>query len=340
MRREIGGEFWKVEIGEENKLFPDNTVWFASGRAALKAIIKDIKAKNRVETVALPSWCCDSMIVPFVDEGIKVSFYSVYFEDGQFRQEINEEADIIFVMDYFGFTSDINMKSSDKIVIRDVTQSIFSKKYEDADYYFGSLRKWSGFYTGGFALKKEPWNISVDFPEADRYYLYLRKKATREKLEYIVGNKESRKFIDIFEEGEYYLNTVKEITNGCTEDIERAKHLDIDFIKKRRQENAKFLLQNIEFDENIQPIFKEIKNGDIPLFFPILVRDRENLRDRFIENGIYCPTHWGVSIYHSVTERERYIYDNEMSLICDQRYNLDDMKHMCEIINECKYSGK
>lgn len=340
MRKDIGGEFWEVEIGEENNLFSDKTVWFASGRAALKAVIKDIKAKNRVETVALPSWCCDSMIIPFVDEGIKVSFYPVYFEDGQLKQEINEDPDIIFVMDYFGFTSDINMESSDKIVIRDVTQSIFSKKYEDADYYFGSLRKWSGFYTGGFALKKDPWNIQLDFPEVDSYYLYLRKKAMREKATYILENKDSRKFIDIFEEGEYYLNTVKEITAGTTEDKERTKHLDIDFIKTRRQENAKFLLQNIEFDENIKPVFKEIKSEDAPLFFPILVKDRETLRDRFIENGIYSPTHWGVSIYHSVTEKERYIYDNEMSLICDQRYSVEDMKRICDIVNEWKQEKK
>lgn len=286
MRREIGGEFWEVETGEDNNLFSDNTVWFASGRAALKAIIKDIKAKNRVERVALPSWCCDSMIIPFVDEGIKIIFYPVFFEDGKLKQKINEDADIIFVRDYFGFSSDINMKYSDKIIIRDLTQSVFSKKYEDADYYFGSLRKWTGVYTGGFALKKGSWNISVDFPEVDRYYLYLRKKAMREKFEYNFGNKESRKFVDVFEEGEYYLNTVK-----------------------------------------------EIKSEDVPLFFPILVRDRETLRDRFIENEIYCPTHWGVSIYYTLTEKKRQIYDNEMSFICDQRYSLEDMKIICEIIS-------
>ncbi len=78
MKREIGGEFW--EVGRENNIFPDTTVWFASGRAALKAIIKDIKAKDRVETVALPLWCCDSMIISFVDEGIKVSFYPVFLK--------------------------------------------------------------------------------------------------------------------------------------------------------------------------------------------------------------------------------------------------------------------
>ncbi len=79
------------------------------------------------------------------------------------------------MVDYFGFSSDINMEYSDKIIIRDLTQSVFSKKHEDTDYYFGSLRKWKGVYTGGFALKKGLWNISIDFPEVDRYYLHLRK---------------------------------------------------------------------------------------------------------------------------------------------------------------------
>ncbi len=64
MKREIGREFCEVEVGRENNIFPDTTVWFASGRAALKVIIKDIKAKDR----GLPSWCCDSMIIPLVDE--------------------------------------------------------------------------------------------------------------------------------------------------------------------------------------------------------------------------------------------------------------------------------
>lgn len=49
MKREIGGEFWEVEVGRENNIFLDTTVWFASGRAVLKDIIKDIKAKDRVE---------------------------------------------------------------------------------------------------------------------------------------------------------------------------------------------------------------------------------------------------------------------------------------------------
>ena len=69
---EIGSEFWDVPIVEkQNSLFPEFTQWYLSGRSALQAIIKELKDCH---IVAMPSWCCDSMIKPFVDVGIKVHF--------------------------------------------------------------------------------------------------------------------------------------------------------------------------------------------------------------------------------------------------------------------------
>ena len=70
--KEIGSEFWDVPVTEiENNIFPKSTQWFLSGRSALQAIINDIK---ECHTVAMPSWCCDSMVKPFVDAGYTVRF--------------------------------------------------------------------------------------------------------------------------------------------------------------------------------------------------------------------------------------------------------------------------
>ena len=67
---EIGSEFWNSPIGnKENEIFPDSTQWFLSGRGALQSIIKELK---NCRSAALPSWCCDSMVKPFIDAGIKV----------------------------------------------------------------------------------------------------------------------------------------------------------------------------------------------------------------------------------------------------------------------------
>ena len=156
MISEIGSEFWNVPVcNSENKLFPDNTTWYLSGRAALRAIITDIKNKIDFKRVALPSWCCDSMITPFLEERIEVEFYSVYFENGTFKKEFSNisKCDAILLMDYFGFKRNFDI-SFDGIIINDITHSVFCGEFSDADYTFGSLRKWAGFYTGGFAFSR------------------------------------------------------------------------------------------------------------------------------------------------------------------------------------------
>ena len=105
-RQEIGSEFWDIPLAkQENGVFPSGTDWFVSGRGALTAIIKDIKQRIVFKKAALPSWCCDSVIMPFLNEGISVEFYPVFFQDGTIKRELDGvcDCDVLFAMDYFGF---------------------------------------------------------------------------------------------------------------------------------------------------------------------------------------------------------------------------------------------
>ena len=149
---EIGSEFWKVDNStKKNYLFPSDTKWFLSGQNALNFIIDDIKSKHDVSFVALPSWCCDSMLIPFIINDFDISFYDIELKNGNLVQKIDKECDVILAMDYFCYESSYNLSNYNGIVIRDLIHSIFIKEYKDATYYFGSLRKWTGVYTGGYA---------------------------------------------------------------------------------------------------------------------------------------------------------------------------------------------
>ena len=158
MHWEIGSEFWDIPVSEErNDLFPNYTQWYLSGRSALQAIIKELQ---NLHTVAMPSWCCDSMVKPFIDAGFDVRFYPVFWRD-KLIQEMGLDCEVLFIMDYFGYTTTSETLSGYKgIVIRDVTHSIFSSKYSDADYYFGSLRKWCGIWTGGYAWANDKHRLT------------------------------------------------------------------------------------------------------------------------------------------------------------------------------------
>jgi hypothetical protein len=327
MKREIGSEFWDVPmIDQQNKLFPEFAQWFLSGRSALQAIITDL---GEARSVSLPSWCCDSMIKPFADAGLEIHFYPVYWSEGRLIQEWSFDCDVLFLIDYFGYTGAIPDLSGFKgTVIRDVTHSIFSTTYSDADYYFGSLRKWCGVWTGGYAWAKDGHRLHPEVVN-DSKYVFLREKAMQQKEEYIGGQREDKGYLQIFDEAEELLENVSSFS-AADRDIQIVKKLDIEIIKNRRRGNAEILCA--AFPDWL--IFSEQTSNDVPMFVPVLIPGgkRNELRLYLIKNEIYCPIHWPVSNYHRLDEKEQFIYDNELSLVCDQRYIEDDMNRMVKTI--------
>ena len=150
-----------------------------------------------------------------------------------------------------------------------------------------------------------------------------------QKKKYIEGSSGCKNYLSKFAEAEELLEQ-KFMGFAAAEDIINAAHLDVDFIKKQRLSNASYLLEQLS---DIS-IFSKLAKDDCPLFVPILVPDgrRDDLRKYLIENEIYCPIHWPISKYHSVNNAARQIYDNEISLVCDQRYNAEDMYRIVETV--------
>ena len=61
---------------------------------------------------------------------------------------------------------------------------------------------------------------------------------------------------------------------------------------------------------------------------------RDELKRYLISNNIYCPVHWPKSEYHKLNVETEKLYNQEISLVCDQRYSLDDMQNICKVILE------
>lgn len=323
---EIGSEFWDVPMTDIiNHLLPSRVNWYLSGRVALQAIIQELKG---CRTVALPSWCCHTMIKPFVDAGMEVHFYPVYFNESLI-QDVRQDCDVILILDYFGYTRSFpNLDSFQGVVIRDVTHSIFSQTYNDAHYYFGSLRKWCGIWTGGYAWSQNGSSLCEGIGD-DTGYSLLREHAMQKKEEYINGTHREKKYLEVFSHAEDQLENIG-IVRANQRDVEIASKIDVEYIRTRRRENSMILIQSLKG----WLIFSELKKEDCPMFVPIIVPDgkRNALRNHLIDNEIYCPVHWPVSEFHKLTSEERYIYENELSLVCDQRYTTADMLRMVDCI--------
>ena len=328
MRKEIGSEFWDVPVTDgANDLFPDGAQWYLSGRSALKAIIQET-GKSR--SVCLPSWCCDSMIQPFAEAGYDIRFYPADQAIGR-SLKMDYDCDVLFVMDYFGYTAPpLTLKAYHGIVIRDVTHSLFSHRYQDADYYFGSLRKWCSVGTGGFAWSGDGHPLP-DGKETDDEYVALRTQAMSLKKDYVEGKPGADKsYLKLFNEAEERLENIG-IVRAAERDIRLAKKIDAEFIRIQRRRNAQILRQ--AFPDWL--IFPEMRETDCPMFVPVLVPNgkRDELRRYLIRHDIYCPVHWPMSDFHHLDEQERSVYENELSLVCDQRYTEQDMNRFVKMID-------
>ena len=170
MYKEIGSEFWRADsfIPTDPRFLPSASwpgekQYFLSGRTALYAIIQEIKeslGSFSPLTAYLPSYCCHTMIDPFLQQGVSVDFYPVVFRDGSLQQLIDSRkvCDVILVMDYFGFSIVEKELPKSAIVVRDMTHALFSSDYaeklQSADYLFASFRKWGAVVGASVASKK------------------------------------------------------------------------------------------------------------------------------------------------------------------------------------------
>lgn len=363
---EIGSEYWKYD----GKLDKNNTDFWnfgrdnkflLSGRSAIFYVLKNILEKKNVKKVYFPSYSCTSMIQAFEDLGIQIVYYDVYYNEGlKYNINLDEECDIFFAMNYFGY-SESNMekyikyfKEKDIIIIEDITHSILSqKKFSNySDYLIASLRKWFPISSGGLAVCVNK-NFEIELPENTNIYMVNEKKlAMKNKSEYIkniniqkdisnFGNEIQEKTKSNLKNAKQeFLNQYAESGKVLEEDyqdycidkesLEILMGIDLQEIINKRKENVELIYKELKEKSNIKFLFNRYNKNDCLLFVPIILENkiRNNLRRYLIDNKIYLPVHWPLN------DKINNIFDNELSLICDQRYNKDEISYYLNFIKK------
>ncbi len=366
--REIGSEFWLDCIPSEYTVKPPSWLnlgkdyrLLLSGRTAIDYVLRDIT--TTVKSVYFPSYCCSSMLQPFIDRGIQIDLYKVIFSNEGLEYIVDQDksCDVFFSTSYFGFSSTVMdsiikaFKSKGTIVIEDITHRLLSEQpcCNESDYTVASLRKWFAIPSGGLAAKQKGKFSRQTLNPPMPLLINTKIKAMTKKEEYIKEYekqtliKESNKedFLEMYSQFNKSLHLdYKSIEiDGVSRSI--LSTIDIDTIKKKRRENAFYIneavkkLNNIKLNNtklnNIKPLISNSDfSKDCPLFFPIRARKdiRDALKNYLITNRMYCPIHWPIPDEFCLSTDTSDVYLEELSLICDQRYDLYDMKRLVNTI--------
>jgi selenocysteine lyase/cysteine desulfurase len=290
----------------------------------------------------LPMYTCEAVIMPFLKKGYEIHFYDQKTdlsndEQGFLASLKKSKPGIVLLHGYFGFDTlsclrpyypDLHKQGI--IVIEDISHSLFSDfSKAGADFYVASPRKWFALPDGGVAISPEK-QIKMKKLGIHEELVRVNLEGLRMKAEYVesLNGKLKVEYRKLFYSTEEMLNNDCNVyaMSGAAQAI--LAGMDFITLAAARRGNFKYLLEHLPKGHLLAPVFNDLPDGVVPLYFPVYVNnDRDKLRAFLAEDEIYAPVHWDLpsACAPRLSAATRYIYDHILSIPIDQRYTHKDM---------------
>ena len=307
--KEIGGYFELEVYGTES--FHKGAIMLNSARNALRYVIR----AYGIKVINAPYYTCPVIWDAVRSENCEIVYYDI---DDDFMPCCNfRDNEYILVNNYFGVCDlNINILSGKyKNLIVDNAQSYFSAPKGLASFY--SPRKFFGLPDGGllFCEKHIDDNFVTDASFTRMSHLLKRHDAGAE------SGYNDFKINDASLNGE----PIKAMSK-----LTQALMRNISYEETRKKRCANYCYIHEQLDDLNELAISCI--NDVPMVYPLLSHIK-GLRERLIENGIYVARYWD-NDQHIVPQNSRaaYLRDNLLPLPIDQRYTLDDMQRITDMI--------
>ena len=352
MIREIGSEFNIESVigsgirGCIHRGYVDH-VYTRSGREAIGFILDELTPNRRI--AALPAYICEAMLQPFLSRGYSIEYFGV---DESFNPNIDgvkaalsKEPDILLVIDWFGMKKNEEVVSiarkhrGDIVVLVDCTHSFFHDSViSGVDYVVASLRKWLPLPDGAIAASCKQ-KFKNELEHKDSRFTDLRKNAMTMKTDYLATGRRALKveYRRVLQEAELLLACGDEVYEMSPFSLFLLSRMDWDDMRTRRCQNFNALYRSLTNRASaiVVPIVDSLATElECPFSFPILVaNNRDELQAWLAEHGIYCPVLWPLPQCAYGSDRvSAYLSDSMLSIPCDQRYSVDDMEHIVDVL--------
>lgn len=333
----IGGEFQiavtDILNAQNRQLEAPDVYSYSSGRAALYQILKFLRQEKNVNHVLLPDYLCSSVLVPVNELGLDYAFYPINekleFEPATF-QPLYKKRTAVLLFNYFGLQNlngqikAIREIDDKAIIIEDDVQAYyeFIKPLDGVDFKFTSLRKTFAVPDGGLVKTKH------HLPKVSTPNTFGQYKAAAALLKSMrEGNFNDQIYLELFEKGESLIDSEQEC--GMSLIAEKLySFMNEEHVKVRRLNNADYLVKKLN-ELGINPILPLLDNH-VPLFVPVVLKNRDAIRKAMFQKEIFCPVHWPLE--ELKLQRGKMMAEKELSLIIDQRYGRKEMDEIITVL--------
>ena len=247
----------------------------------------------------------------------------------------NSENDVIVLINYFGLVDiertieELRSLKVESVIIEDDVQALFSfldDKPHAANYRFTSLRKTIACPDGGLV------KTNRKMPIVTGHNTFAAYKLKGAKLKSVAKNSsQDDAYLTLFEMGEELIDNNYDSAMSY-ESASILAGTDLEHVATKRRTNALYLVNGLR-SLGIEPILP-IKDDYVPLFVPILIDNRNVVRAELQKHWIFCPVHWPFRDDMSQRPLCRKMATRELSLVVDQRYDLEDMQCIIQVLKD------
>lgn len=330
----IGGEF-EIDLSIQREFVPQpDTYYYASGRTALYQILRSLGPHHT--KVWMPDWLCHTMVEAAERAKSEVVFYELNSDFKATLEALDKsgfrDGEAVLMVNYFGLqdltptAKAIKEQYPQSIVIEDDVQAYWCFAEQEnpyADYRFTSMRKAFAIPDGGLVKTSRP------MPDVTGHNTFapLKVKAGVMKQHRGQDGIKDADYLALFRQGDDLINANYE---SCMSDDSKRLFAGTSFkqVKWQRRANANVILEGLK-SLSIKPLI-EVPADAVPLFIPIYLENRDEVRMRMFQHEVFCPVHWPLEWMD--VKRGKEMAEHELSLIVDQRYGKKEMNLILSLV--------
>jgi len=286
----------------------DGFLLFSKGRDAIRHSIKMMCLSTK-DNVLVPSYVCYSAVEPFLSANIRVVYFdidrSLEIDWEDLCSKIDSNTKAILIVHYFGFyqtlSKIVDICRKKKIyLIEDCAHTFCQRKDRNAvifgDLAIFSLRKIFPIPDGGALMINNPNFDSKATPmkkrQIVRIYISLF-NLLLSRLELRMGLRFDlfRKLWELWK-GLHLSPYIRFDSSGSLTEIAISsssrrilRNIDYSQVTFRRRRNFEFLLKKLSYTHKELLIFRHLPEGVLPLAFPILVKERNQICKEMLKRG-------------------------------------------------------
>lgn len=317
--KEIGGY---IELDTcRHAMLHEDAILLNCGRNALAYLLE----ARSIKKLYLPYFLCDSVANVCKKYGVEVAFYHIG-ENWLPKDLVIDEDTWLYIVNFYGQITREDLArlvAAYRNIIIDNAQAYFDAPLANVDTLY-TCRKFFGVSDRAVLYTNSKLERSLEIDESFNRIHYVLGRYERTASEFY---EEAAKNNDIFDN-----EPIKEMSR-LTKNLLRS--IDYEYVKQIRTNNFAYLHEKLRKVNklNVRPI-------EGAFMYPLLIDDGMKIRKQLQQMKIYIPTLWPNVLEECETSTLEYKFAADILPIpVDQRYGIEDMEYLVEVIRSVSTEG-